>query len=1138
MFTLTRSTRLAMTMALFAGLLVPLGLTSQANAATGVFLAGAAEAPLDIPVGVPLGGYLRPPVGGDLLPALEALSGGDPSLLPPELLDFIPVDQDDPTQPQAPVPDEARGPASPWTTFMPPSRGYYETLLSKAIAISDGEDTMVIVKAAIIGSLDELRIEVARRVNVAIGIDLSDTLIITATHTHDGPGALATNSTRYFFLALDAFQAEIYDRVAQQTADLVIDAIAAMVPAQMGYATGQESHENSLNSFRRSRSPWDEARVAQQEVLRRRMGVVRFDEVDASGAVVRPIATIINYSAHGIMFGVENLYYSGDALGSAEREFEDTFDTPVVAMFVQAAVGDVSPRADGRPTLQRIERFGRLLAPQLRGLYDSVNNFDAAPDVEVRSKRFRLNLDVLGYDDTEYPYPYGAVQCNGGINQEECLPAPPPDATDLLDNGDAENATFVPMDSIVTGARIGDLLLIGQPGEALTEQGLRLLEASPFAPEDTFILGLAQDHVGYILPDSKDDWLLGGTEGTTTFWGWKQGGRILDVSVEVMNALAGTGPDPVNELTVSYTTMPFVPVPATLTVSPGAVVRNTSAIDRLSATSFEFQGGDPVLGTPVVTVEEFVDGAWAPVTERGGRPMNRLATAHLKYTLVSGQHQWLVDFEAPYDWPAGRYRIAADGRAQGVPAVAPFRTVSAPFDVAPTDTLLLGPVTRDGNTVSATFSYPTIEENYRIIDPLVRAEFNAPVRAGCVRFTDGDTVVIATTPTFSVVDGIPVATYSVSLPGTGTPSVNGVDQFGNFATSPACLPVIPEEPTPDPTTSSEPTPAPTTSASPSPSPTPTPTTSASPPPAGGVEPGLARVAGADRFETAAANADAAFPDGADTVFVATGRNFPDALAAGPVAARENAPIVLVEQGSVPTATADVLRRLGPTKIVVVGGPEAVGSDVLAALRTIADVTVVAGESRYETAVLIAQRGFPDGADAVYIATGRNFPDALSGAALAGRDDAPVVLVDRDAIPDVVTAELARLSPRRIVVLGAAGAVSDVVVVRLDGFADAAVTRLQGTNRYATSAAIAGAFPARVEVVYLVTGANFPDALSATPAAIRAGAPVLLTTPDVLAPEARTALERLAPRRIVVLGGLDAVSRAVADEAAGLLRSDP
>ncbi len=98
--------------------------------------------------------------------------------------------------------------------------------------------------------------------------------------------------------------------------------------------------------------------------------------------------------------------------------------------------------------------------------------------------------------------------------------------------------------------------------------------------------------------------------------------------------------------------------------------------------------------------------------------------------------------------------------------------------------------------------------------------------------------------------------------------------------------------------------------------------------------------------------------------------------------------------------------------------------VTAAMSTsVASPDRIGGSDRYESSVLISQEAFPDGADTVFLGSGEDFPDALAGGAAGGTLSAPVLLVTATSIPDVVTAELARLDPSLIVILGGETAVS-------------------------------------------------------------------------------------------------------------------
>jgi putative cell wall-binding protein len=193
-----------------------------------------------------------------------------------------------------------------------------------------------------------------------------------------------------------------------------------------------------------------------------------------------------------------------------------------------------------------------------------------------------------------------------------------------------------------------------------------------------------------------------------------------------------------------------------------------------------------------------------------------------------------------------------------------------------------------------------------------------------------------------------------------------------------------------------------------------------------------RIAGTSRFDTASAIADAFFSPGVPVAFVATGANFPDALAGGAAAAFHRGPVLLVQRHQVPAPVRTALERLQPQAIVVLGGEGAVSAQVLEELRafTAGDVTRLAGTSRFETATRVVAASFPPGPQTVFVATGASFPDALAGVPAASAASAPLLLVERDRIPAVVDEQLKTLRPARMVILGGAGAVSATVEAQL------------------------------------------------------------------------------------------------------------
>lgn len=185
------------------------------------------------------------------------------------------------------------------------------------------------------------------------------------------------------------------------------------------------------------------------------------------------------------------------------------------------------------------------------------------------------------------------------------------------------------------------------------------------------------------------------------------------------------------------------------------------------------------------------------------------------------------------------------------------------------------------------------------------------------------------------------------------------------------------------------------------------------------DPTVIRIGGVDRFETSRMIAEDAFPEDATAAaYLATGLNFPDALAAGPAAAHREGPVILVNGGSstVDAATLATLAVLGVDSVNIAGNSLAISDGIEAQLDVLYAVSRNQGANRFETAVAINEDAFTT-SPTVFIATGLNFPDALAGAALAGFEDAPLYVSTAECIPESVYESIMDMNPGRIVLLG-------------------------------------------------------------------------------------------------------------------------
>lgn len=202
--------------------------------------------------------------------------------------------------------------------------------------------------------------------------------------------------------------------------------------------------------------------------------------------------------------------------------------------------------------------------------------------------------------------------------------------------------------------------------------------------------------------------------------------------------------------------------------------------------------------------------------------------------------------------------------------------------------------------------------------------------------------------------------------------------------------------------------------------------------------------------------------------------------------------------------------------------------------TAATVVPVAGTNRIGTAIQASKLAFASGSvDTVVIATALNWPDALGGAALAGAVDGPILLTNPTSLAPEVVAEIARLGANHAYILGGPSAVGAGVETALKGKLGAGnVKRLAGAGRYETARLIAAETVSALGATYdgnafLATGANFPDALGASPLAAANGWPIYLVNPATGADATlKAALASDGADNVLVLGGTGVISDAV------------
>lgn len=268
---------------------------------------------------------------------------------------------------------------------------------------------------------------------------------------------------------------------------------------------------------------------------------------------------------------------------------------------------------------------------------------------------------------------------------------------------------------------------------------------------------------------------------------------------------------------------------------------------------------------------------------------------------------------------------------------------------------------------------------------------------------------------------------------------------------------------------------------------------------------VSRIAGEDRIATSIEISKAMFNE-SDNVVLASGFNFADALSAGQLAAALNAPLIL-SNDQLDTRTSDEIAKLKPKNMYIVGGENALSSNIEESVKSVVnDINIerLKGNDRYETSVKVMEKTkeFVD-AEYLLIASGKNFPDALSATSFMADHKALMVLSDGNSYPKSDLQEIA---------------IGGVNQLPLNGFTG---ERIAGNDRYQTALAIARRSFENNENAILANSKVFADSLSAVSVAKNYKAPIILTDNENLTQSTKSYLENM--NSVTIIGGEKSVS---------------
>lgn len=264
--------------------------------------------------------------------------------------------------------------------------------------------------------------------------------------------------------------------------------------------------------------------------------------------------------------------------------------------------------------------------------------------------------------------------------------------------------------------------------------------------------------------------------------------------------------------------------------------------------------------------------------------------------------------------------------------------------------------------------------------------------------------------------------------------------------------------------------------------------------------GVLRVAGSDRVGTAVALSQRMRTEAAHVVLTLAG-SFTETLAAGPLAAALDGPVLTTWADRLDPRVAAEIARLEPSGITLIGGAAGLPPDAIAQIAAAAglapeELVRVAAADQFATAAAVARRVWaltPDQPRDAVVAVGAHadpdkaWPDALTASAFGAATGAPVLFVTLEHLPPVTAATLA--GARHLTIVGGTAAIGEPVAELLGTFAER-VTRLSGQDRYATSVAVADqlldAERASLGWVWAATGSSWADAATAGPEVARVG----------------------------------------------------
>jgi neutral ceramidase len=384
-----------------------------------------------------------------------------------------------------------------YTSWMTPSTGVRDTCFVKALVIEVGSTSFCFITMDGIGSEYTL-LRQGYEIAAAQGFPLPfENLLMSGSHSHSGPGAIAPRMLWSIAPAIDFIVAEVAEFYANAIGQAMMDAYSALRPARIG--AGMGNLVGVTANRRASFSPY-----VNKGTIDPHLGVLSLQELETNTT----IATLWNFAIHGVCYGPDNLEFSADIMGYACDLIEAQLGG--VALFVNGDAGDIDPA----PTMCD-------LAPHFKG---SPLMADAVVSV-ARGLTMSDSAELAVY---AHNVPFGPTNLNYTLGRfNNCTTGGTLDICTLCsllrcDINVHMPSSFIENDPIFTALRLSiagnDTVIVSIPGEALVELGWWIRnDTQKLGFENTFLAGYSNSHMGYFA--TPDEYDIGGYESQLTLWG-------------------------------------------------------------------------------------------------------------------------------------------------------------------------------------------------------------------------------------------------------------------------------------------------------------------------------------------------------------------------------------------------------------------------------------------------------------------------------------------------------------------------------------------------------------------------------------------------------------------------------------------